>query len=233
MAARTTTPAVRPRRPGEPEPDLTLYTVAHRAMQRGAHDLAALAGRLQRREDQLTPARAKALATYVGMFCDDIHLHHHGEDTIGWPIIAASAGDNVDLAPLSADHDELDPMLDDLRAAAGRLLRDPTDPEAVELLAARSAELRDMLDEHIGEEERDVFPVIREYVSPEALASWEEQVMADYPKGNLWFLVPWSVQAIPPSEVASTLARTPVPFRIVYRLFRRRYERLNRRLMVG
>lgn len=230
MAAPVTT-RVRPRRPGEAEPDLTLYTVAHRAMQRGARDLAGLAARLQRGDDRLTPARARALGTYVRMFCDDVHLHHHGEDTIGWPIIAASAGDNVDLAPFSADHDELDPLLDDLRRTAARLQQDPTDTGALQALATDTATLHELLDEHIREEEQDIFPIIRQYVSPDALASWEKAVMQDYPKGNLWFLIPWSVQAIPAAEVGPTLARTPVAFRVAYRLFRRRYARLNRLLL--
>lgn len=231
MSATKSPLTVHPRKPGDPQPDLTLYTVAHRAMQRGAHDLASLAERLRAGDDPLTRDRARALATYVGMFCDDVHLHHHGEDTIGWPIIAASAGDNVDLAPLSADHDELDPMLDDLRTAAQRLRADQRDLDALQTLAVQAVALRDMLDEHIGEEERDVFPVIREYVSAQDLARWEQAVMAGYPKGNLWFLIPWSVQAIPAAEVSATLARTPLAFRIAYRLFRGRYERLNRRLI--
>lgn len=230
MSVTTSPTAVHPRKPGDPQPDLTLYTVAHRAMQRGAHDLASLAEHLRAGRDRLTRDRARALATYVSMFCDDVHLHHHGEDTIGWPIIAASAGDHVDLAPLSADHDQLDPMLDDLRTAAQRLRDDQRDPEALQTLAVQAVALRDMLDEHIGEEERDVFPIIREYVSAQDLARWEQAVMADYPKGNLWFLIPWSVQAIPAADVPATLARTPLPFRIAYRLFRGRYERLNRRL---
>jgi hypothetical protein len=196
-------------------------------MQRGVHDLAGLAERLQRGEDRLTARRAGALKTYVDMLCDDVHLHHHGEDTIGWPIIAASAGDHVDLTPFSADHDELDPILDALRDAAHRLDRQPADADAVRLLAEQATGLRDMLDEHIAEEERDIFPIIREHVSVGDFTGWEQAVMADYPKRNLWFLIPWSVQAIPASEVPATLARTPVAFRIAYRLFRGRFQRLN------
>ncbi|GAA1008571.1 hypothetical protein Aple_100220 [Acrocarpospora pleiomorpha] len=223
--SRPTTP-VQPRRPGDPEPDLTIYGIAHLAMRHGAHELATLAQTL-RDGAPLTPARAKALAEYVRLMTEEIHLHHHGEDTIGWPIIQASAGHAVDLEPLTADHDQLDPILDRLRGASALLVTRPDDPAARQTLATDSIVLRDLLDEHIEEEERDIFPIIRTYVSVADFKGWEEQIMKNYPKKNLWFLIPWSVSAVPPADVPAALALTPLAFRLANRLFSGRYRRFH------
>ncbi|GAA0396383.1 hypothetical protein Acor_49160 [Acrocarpospora corrugata] len=225
MAPATTT--IRPRRPGDPEVNLTIYGVAHRAMRQGARELAALAHTLRDGTVPLTPARAKALAEYVRLMTEEIHLHHHGEDTVGWPIIQASAGHAVDLEPFTADHDQLDPILDRLRRASTLLVTHPGDLTARETLATDSTVLRDLLDEHIDEEERDIFPIIRTYVSVADFQSWEHQMMTNYPKKNLWFLIPWSVSAIPAAEVPAALALTPLAFRIANRLFSGKYRRFH------
>lgn len=225
-----TTVTLNPRKTGDPQVDLTIYRVAHRAMQKGAHDLAGLGERLAGSADGLSRSRAADLRTYILLLCEDIHLHHSGEDRIGWPIISGSAGAHVDLTPFSADHDELDPVLDRLRETADRLAATPRNAAATAALAQDAVILRDMLDEHIGEEERDVFPIILEYVSVPDFKKWEKAMMDRYPKRNLWFLIPWSVSAIAPDEAAHILPMTPPPFRIANRLFAGKYRRFHHRI---
>ena len=93
----TTTPAVTPRRDGEPEVDLTGYRLVHRAMLADTRAVADLADRVAGGSVVLTAARATALREYVGELCHEIHTHHDSEDRIIWPVIAASAGAAVDL----------------------------------------------------------------------------------------------------------------------------------------
>lgn len=223
-----TTDTLSPRSAGEPQVDLCLYRVAHSAMQKGARDLAELAGRLAEGM-KLTPRRATDLQTYVRLLCHDIH-HHSGEDQIGWPIIAGSAAGQVDLTPFSADHDELDPIIDALRAAADRLAADPGDRTAVESLHRHAVRMRDLLDEHIAEEERELFPIISEYVSVADFKKWEKAMMKTYPMKDLWFLISLSVSSIAPQETAETVALTPVPFRVIRRLSAGKYRRFHQRL---
>ncbi|MBO2454878.1 hemerythrin domain-containing protein [Actinomadura barringtoniae] len=221
---------VRPRRPDDPQVDLRLYVFAHRAMRRGAHDLAGLAARIQSGELQMTDERARALETYVDLFTFDVLHHHRYEDRIGFPVVRASALGAVDIEPFTADHESIGPMLEALGSAAHRLADAPGDAEALKTLAEESARLRDLLDEHLAEEEREIFPVITQYVSVEDYDRWEQAVMKAYPKRNLWFVMPWSAAANPPEEVAPAVSMTPFVYRASLRLFRRRYARLHRTL---
>lgn len=224
----TTVPSVRPRRAGDPQVDLRLYSTAHLSMKHGSREVAALAEKLRRGADRLTVKRAKALETYVRIFTEDIRLHHHNEDEVGFPIIVASAGTAVDISPLNSDHDQLDPILDALDAASHTLCSAPADTAALATLADQSVRLRDLLEEHIAEEERDLFPAILEYVSVVDFKRWEGIAVASTPKNHLWFLIPWAVAAIPPEDIAATFRLTPPPFRIIYRLFKGKYARLHR-----
>ncbi|GAA2616001.1 hemerythrin domain-containing protein [Actinomadura fulvescens] len=217
---------VRPRRPTDPQVDLRLYTIAHRAIQRGAHDLAELAGRLRAEETVLTERRAKALDRFVELFVSDIRHHHRYEDEIGFPVVRASALGAVDLEPLTVDHDRLDPILAALCAATAGLRTEPTDTLARKALAVESVRLRDLLDEHITEEERDIFPAISRYVSVEDFDRWERAVTKAYPKRRLWFTASWWA-AVTPEDDTVAWSKTPVSFRLALRLCRGRYERLH------
>ncbi|MFI0450811.1 hemerythrin domain-containing protein [Actinomadura sp. 6N118] len=217
---------VRPRRPSDPQVDLRLYTIAHRAIQRGAHELADLAGQLRAGETVLTERRAKALDRFVELFVSDIRHHHRYEDEIGFPVVRASALGAVDIEPLSVDHDQLDPILAALCTATAGLRAAPSNELARKALAVESARLRDLLDEHITEEERDIFPAISRYVSVEDFDRWERAVTRAYPKRRLWFIASWWAAVIPADDTVA-MTKTPVTFRLALRLFRRRYERLH------
>ncbi|MFG2006634.1 hemerythrin domain-containing protein [Spirillospora sp. NPDC048911] len=217
---------VRPRRPTDPQVDLRLYTIAHRAIQRGAHELADLAGRLRAEETVLTERRAKALETFVELFVSDVRLHHRYEDEIGFPVVRASALGAVDIEPLSVDHDRLGPILAALCTATAGLRADPSDALARKAMAVEALRLRDLLDEHITEEERDIFPAISRYVSVEDFDRWERAVTRAYPKRSLWFTASWWAAVTPPDD-AVAWSKTPVTFRLAFRLFKGRYERLN------
>ncbi|MEU5876623.1 hemerythrin domain-containing protein [Spirillospora sp. NPDC047279] len=233
---------VRPRRPSDPQVDLRLYTVAHRAIQHGAHELADLAERLHSGDVELTVRRATALDTYTGLFVADVRHHHHYEDQIGFPVVRASALGAVDIEPLSVDHDRLEPVLEAFRGAVVALRGGPAgsadqageagqaDQVARKALAVEAVRLRDLLDEHIAEEERDIFPAIAQYVSVEDFGRWERAATKGYPIRNLWFTVSRYAAVVPPAELSSTMARTPPAHRWALRLFRRRYGRLHEAL---
>jgi hypothetical protein len=83
-------PVARPRRDGEPRPDVEFYRIAHRAMEREAGEVAALAGRLARGAPY-SRRQARGLRRYIRVLLGDLQRHHRAEDEVGWGIIAASA----------------------------------------------------------------------------------------------------------------------------------------------
>jgi iron-sulfur cluster repair protein YtfE (RIC family) len=94
----TTAPpfALRARTAEEPEPDLTSIVVIHRAIRQ---DLARLAACLGQVAAHGAPRpRSHAIWRYTAALLTEIRTHHQNEDEILWPVLAATAGQAVDLA---------------------------------------------------------------------------------------------------------------------------------------
>ena len=109
----TTAPpfALRTRTAEEPEPDLTSIVVIHRAIRQDLRRLAACLSQIA--ASGAPRSRSHAIWRYTAALLAQIRAHHQNEDEILWPVIAATAGQAVDLAPLTDDHQAIG-------AAAGR-----------------------------------------------------------------------------------------------------------------
>ncbi|MGI5241298.1 hemerythrin domain-containing protein [Dactylosporangium sp. CA-139066] len=147
------------------EPNLLGITINHRSMRGDARRFADVTRAIADGSLPGTPARAKAIQQYLTNLCAGIHHHHQAEDDVLWPVLRETAGAEVDLAELTDDHKQLDPLLDRVRADAAALAAAPADRDAAGRLSQSLATLRDLLDEHIDDEERTVFPIIRRYVN--------------------------------------------------------------------
>lgn len=221
-------PTVTPRRPGEPEVDHTVLRLVHRAMLADAARFAALLTDLARGNDPIGRRRAVAVRDHLVALAEELHQHHNREDDICWPVIAASAGSAVDLAPLTEDHAELAPLIDAVDAAAREFA---VDPEVhVGGLARRLRELSALLHEHIRDEERDVLPVISRYVSVADWAVAEQRMRAGAGPRHLAWALPWVASFAEPDELAHVMLIGGVPFRLLLALFRPAYRRRVRRI---
>src|SRR3954453_17437124 len=228
----TKTPAlpfpVTPRRPGEPEADLTGFTMIHRALRSGTRDLADAATAI----GQGAPCPAARRTAYVAFATEVLHEippHHSREDDVLWPVIAASAGAAVDLEPLSDDHTELHAVLTRAEEAVRAFA---ADPRAAAPLGAVLPEMADLLDEHIVEEEAEVFPVIREHVSAEDFAACEKRFQKGSSPKHLLFVLPWVIGQCTPEERAAALADAPAPLKVLLRLDEGRWQR-RRAVVIG
>jgi hemerythrin-like domain-containing protein len=152
------------------------------------HRLVELTGNIGAGRDMVGLARAAALAGFISDVCHAINLHHTREDSITWPLIESSAGAAVDLTDLSDDHSGLDPMLDELRAAAHSFAANPSD---VSKLATSVRQLSEHLDEHIEEEERRIFPVIEKYVTAEDWKKSEDVIGKQSTMKEIRFDLAW------------------------------------------
>jgi hypothetical protein len=199
--------------------DLLGIRVAHRIMRRDARRLAGLAAAWADGSDPLLGRRRRVFGAWIEGLCLDIHHHHATEDDVLWPVLERYAGAEVDLAPLSDDHAALDPVLDDIRAgfavaaSGGR----------VDVLAERLTHLADLLDEHIAEEERDLFPIIRTYVP---LAEWQVVEKAAQRGGaGIRYALPRIVENTSDAEFATMTASAPKPLLLVMKLLLPRFRR--------
>jgi iron-sulfur cluster repair protein YtfE (RIC family) len=160
----------------------------------------------------------------------EITNHHEREDDVLWPVIVASAGDAADLAPLSDDHTVLHKVLDRAAEALPLFARDPA--TGAPLLAPVLTELADLLDEHIAEEEAEVFPVIRQHVSAADFGRCERMFQKGTSPGQLLFLLPWIADQCTPAELDEVLRMAGAPLRVLLWLGQGRYTR-RRDLVLG
>ena len=215
------------RRPGDPEPDLLGISLAHRAMVTDVGRVATLSSAFADGGMTCTPRRARAVARYVNLLCDSVHHHHTTEDQILWPVIEASAGGSVDLTELTEDHATLDPRLDRLRALAAGFRLNVGDKESAAPLAAGLTELHGLLHEHIADEEREIFPVIRQYVSVDDWAAVEKAAQRS---GRMSFDGPRTVAVMTEQErVALSETVSPILLALIT-VLSVRHRRFDRRV---
>ncbi|MGY1604033.1 hemerythrin domain-containing protein [Geodermatophilus sp. SYSU D00815] len=223
---------VTPRRPGEPEADLSGFALIHRALRAGTRELADAATAIGAGAP-CPPERRRALIRFATEVLAEIHTHHQREDDVLWPVIAASAGAAVDLEPLTDDHTELHAVLERAEQALAAFAAPGADPRATAApLGAVLTGMADLLDEHIAEEEAEVFPVIRTHVSAKDYAACEAMFRKGSSVGHLLFVLPWVIAQCAPEERAEMLRIAGAPLRLLLAVSERRWHR-RRALVIG
>jgi len=220
---------VTPRQPHDPEPELIGITLAHRAMLTDVTRLVTAVTAIGEGRQRCSTRRAQAIARYTDLLCESIHHHHTVEDTVLWPVIDACAGGVVDLTELTDDHAALDPRLEIIghRANAFRIAGDR---RTAALLGAELGDLRNLLTEHIAEEERDIFPVIRQYVS---VADWQVVEKTAQRTGRLTFDGPRTVGAATDDERAALAKEVSPALRLLLAVLAWRYRKFADEVFSG
>jgi hemerythrin-like domain-containing protein len=210
-----------------PRPDTLGMRLAHRTMLRDARRLTELAEALAAGSTTADAARGTAIGRYVADYCDSIHHHHSVEDDILWPVLAASAGPHVDLAELSDDHAALDPLLDRLREAGTTFAARPANEDAATALAVELAELRNVLEEHIADEEASVLPAIEEHMS---VRDWEAVEAQIRKRAKLSFDAPRALATTTPEEYRAIAAEGGLMLRLLLAVLLPPFRRRERRV---
>ena len=198
--------------------------VTHRAIRQDLRRLTACLSGIAARG--VPSSRVDAICRYTAALLAGIRAHLDDEDRIVWPVIAAAAGAAVDLTPLTDDHEAI-------RAAASQVSRIVAavraDPGALAELHAPIDGLRDMLDEHIEDEEAQIFPAMLRYLPADAYWWCEEQLGRTSSPSRRRFAAPWLARYAWPDEQSRLLARGGWLARIVLATARPGYARLERR----
>src|SRR4051794_29875026 len=101
-------------------PNLLGFRITHRSMRGDSRRLAVLLSEIAAGDQRADTGRLTEITTFVTKLCAGIHHHHQAEDEVLWPVIVRSAGSEVDLAGLTDDHAQLDPLLDEITGTARR-----------------------------------------------------------------------------------------------------------------
>lgn len=204
-----------PRRADESVPDITDYLVVHRAMSIDLDRLAVAAAELV---DRPNTRQLRALRYYLRCVTHEIESHHHVEDEHVWPTLLAAGGERAALVELTEEHDRLDPLLRRAAALAART-------HATAELASVLRETADLLALHIEHEERDIFPLLTEFVRVEDYARLQARFQSNLRLAMLPFVVPWAVRHATPEERTEMVGAAPWPLRLLLALSEPRFRR--------
>ncbi|MGW4944350.1 hemerythrin domain-containing protein [Actinoplanes sp. NPDC004185] len=189
-----------------------------------------LVHRVFRREFRILPAliravppgdtaRAETIGSHLANVAGALHHHHESEDELLWPIMLDRVGLRADLVHrMEAQHERLAGLLtriDDLtarwRAHAGAEVRD----ELADVLAQASG----ALDEHLGDEERELLPLVSEHVTPAEWNALNERGREAIPKNKLALVFVGAIlEEASPQERKMFLAQLPGPARLLWRI---------------
>lgn len=217
---------ITPRREGDPDIDLTVGYVEHRAIRA---DLSRLVDVFSETET-MSQARAQGIRTYLDRLSYAIVRHHRIEDDGLWPLLAAStAGMEVpiELDSFSEDHVELDALLERIGESAGRFAVSPAGE--VKALGALVRDLRDLLEEHLAREEETIFPAVARYVSQPDYERFEREARKQFSVSDLTFMGPWLARYASAAERDRALAPS-WPYRVILALGGPSYRRLERKV---
>lgn len=214
---------LRARTTEEPEPDLVSMVVTHRAIRQDVRRLETCLRTAA--HDGWTPSRADAISGYTGALLDQIRGHLDSEDEILWPVIAATAGHSVDLAPLTDDHHAIAGASAKVSRALAAAV---TAPGRLGELSASLVSLRKLLCDHIADEEAQVFPVMRRYLTPRACLWCGRQIWLATGWRDRMFAVPWLARHAEQEELRRLLTPGGWPAWLLLAAGRPGYARLER-----
>ncbi len=210
---------------GETEPDLLWWTVIHRAIRQDLAEVAAVSA--DSAVGSAGTPQAEAICRFTMALLAEVSAHHRDEDDIFWPVVAAAAGQSIDLAPLTDDHKAIDAALGQVRRTLTAFAAHPHAFAAA--LPASVSNLYAMLDDHIGDTEAQVLPVMRRYLSAEAYESCLRQARRNASLSRLTFRVPWLARHATSGELQRLRAGCGWSTQILQVAARPRYARMERR----
>jgi hypothetical protein len=165
--------------------------------------------------------RSTFVGNYLGNMISVLHHHHDAEDELLWPRLRArtpSCSDSLQRAQV--EHAVIAEAIDKVQSIAP-LWATSAEPRLAEQLSAAIEELSARADEHFDREERNVVPLIRQYITHEEWQDFIDRGAAYVNPKNLWFSLAYSgflLGDAAPDEQRRFLAALPTTLRTVVKL---------------
>lgn len=147
--------------------------------------------------------RWRALERRWRLFATVLHHHHAAEDAGLWPLLltrVTAAGDDAArsvLQDMEAEHAGIDPVLADVAGGLARLADQP-DEDALLALRRTVDDAWQLLDGHLGHEERAAMPLVQRHLRESDWQALErDHFRAAYPVRDLLAVVPWAMLGLP------------------------------------
>jgi len=199
---------------------MTMNRVIHGAVRR---DL----GRL---EEALTSARdgdvgrARDLDRAFGYLHGELVRHHRGEDTHIFPMFAGFGVDPALLDAMEHEHEAMAQALAETKAAMASYAGSGARSDAESALAS-VRHTREVVERHLGHEERDLDPLLREHLDSPEWKAVEKKLRSEPPAVAGRFFA-WVQDGMGDDERRYLTSTVPAPVRaLLSRVFGRAYHR--------
>lgn len=198
----------------------TLNTVIHAAFRR---DLARFDGALGSFPTGST-SRAAALGRAWDNYASQLHHHHEDEETIFWPALRELGVDVSLMTDLEGEHEAMTRALEGAEAAMATFVADPSKGNVTAARTAMST-LREVLDAHLGHEERDLEPFAAQQVDSAQMKAAQKSVRAAHQGGAGTFMA-WLLDGADADATSFMRSDIPPPVLfIISRIGGRSYNR--------
>jgi iron-sulfur cluster repair protein YtfE (RIC family) len=160
--------------------------------------------------------RAQVVAGHAQLIEEFLHLHHKGEDELLWPKLLERAGDRLGptVAVLEEQHVEIAAFLASTQSLLDAWRTQPT-AESGEQLAAALERLGSALTDHLAIEEKDVLPLVPEYVSAAEWHQLGDHAINALPKSKLPIVFGMLADLAEPEVVTLMLSTAPLVPRLL------------------
>jgi hemerythrin-like domain-containing protein len=167
-------------------------------------------------------AQARLVYTHMKKDFDLLHHHHEAEDINLWPRLRERATDQQELLDtMEGQHRGIDPAL--ARAEElGASWAATGDPAARDAFADAIEEFSTPLLAHLDQEESDILPLARQYVTEEEWGLLAKHALASTPKEDLIKGLGGILEDATPDERDMMLGVIPAVPKLLYKAFGKR-----------
>ncbi|MFI7012187.1 hemerythrin domain-containing protein [Streptomyces sp. NPDC050145] len=177
-------------------------------------------------------ARAAFVADHLAALGQMLTEHHLAEDELVWPRLAADPAVEPGLvARMEEQHEQIADALGRLERALPQWA-DRAEPDLGDEVADACAALLPALEEHLGDEERHILPLVPGRFTAAQWARLSERGRAAVPRAHRLYMLAALGEAAGTDRREEFLGRLPGPVRLLYRvagprLRRRTWDRLS------
>jgi hemerythrin-like domain-containing protein len=168
-----------------------------------------------------TPAgdveRASIVVGHARLILSGLHLHHTSEDDLLWPLLVQRSGPSTELVErMQAQHAEVDQGLDRLETVLARWETEVR-PAVAREAARVMNQLRQIVVEHLDDEEEHILPVAEASITPQEWASVGKAGVAKMTRAELPLMFGALLEDASEAERRQMLKSLPVPIRCLMR----------------
>lgn len=171
-------------------------------------------------------ARQMKVLSEFGLFAiEGTHFHHSAEGDYYWPAVIRNGADGAALEPLVAEHQQIDPLLDETQRAFERLAAGPNDAATLQSLTTLVLRFKDDMVSHLDNEEPIFFPILDKFMPDEESHRMAGELAKKAPRKGISWLMGGVEYGMTREQASEFMATFPKPIQWARPLLLRKYRK--------